>query len=889
VKKVFSFLLKTLLVIVAILALGAAALVVRWLVRHEDPLAYVPERYVAFIQVPSLRAVYDDWLNLDAADVVLSRPELAPYRGALADARGLALTQSPVLRRLLDVHADVVLLPDRKLLAVLDLGWRGIFSPLARVAGPMLSFKGFSFVNEGGMPLYRFSSGGATIQAALRENVAVIALDEGVLKDALARRAAGQGISLLASRELVSRLRPRSSTAIRMLVDTQSLSADLLGGGGLSARILSSLQLPGQSTLEAEAHASGLQAERVSSTSLRLSSDMPVSATLPELAKVLSYTPRPVGVLRYVPSSAYLLSVVNLAPLDDLYRCVAALEGSGVQDLYKKADDGARSLVGAGIDELVFSWIGSEVGAFQLAGSEEPVYFARINDQKAFAGALAKLTSSVVAGQDASLVLDGVRVDRISIPWYVSLILGAFNVNVPEPYFLTRGDYVFASLDPGNLAAVVKTADSGDNIARAGSFSRLTEGVPADASLMVWYDSSRVTPFFLTGSGILAEVLRLYGSGIVVARVSSSRLSVTLTAASASSAAAQTLPGFPVAVEGGVSGDLLAFRFSDSGPAQLAWIRDRSVLELTDQGGAKIAEARLDPDSVLVPEQGGPGVLSAIWAVSPGGTVWRFGPRLQLMSPFPVATAIASPMPPRLIGGKLALFSRADSALVLVGPDGSHAVSGAPLESPLLNAPDALGDRITFYPKSFDARIHVRDLSGVEADGWPVSVTGISLGAPRFVPSGATFRVVFLTQAGVLSAWDASGTVASGFPMTLPGVYHASPQPLVIDGQPALAALAQDGTLSIVGMDGTVLHQAVVPDLDGRSARIMAAGQEILLYGSGAFIDGYDSSLRPLPGFPVKGVSRPQILDLTRDGRMDLVTAGLDGKVYAYALGKGRK
>lgn len=884
-KKVFSFLLKTILVILSLAALGVVFLVGRWLVRHEDPLAYVPERYVAFIQVPSLRAVYDDWLNLDAADAVLSRPELAAYRGALSDARGLALTRSPLVQRLLDVHADVVLLPDRKLLAVLDLGWRGIFSPLGRIAGPMLSIKGFSFVNEGGMPLYRFASGGATIQAVLRENVAVIALDEGVLKDALARRASGQGIAALASRELVNRLRPRSSKAIRVLVDTQSLSADLLGTSAVGASLLAALQLPGQSTLEAEARADGL----------RLSSEMPVAATLPELAKVLSYSPRPVGVLRYVPSSAYLLSILNLAPLDDLYRCVAALEGANVQDMYKKADDGARSLVGAGIDELVFSWIGSEVGAFQLAGSGEPVYFARIKDAKAFAAAMAKITGSVVAGKDSSLVLDGVRVDRLSIPWYVGMILSAFGVSVPEPYFLTQGDYLFASLDPGNLAAVVKTADSGDNIARAGSFLRLTEKVPSDPSLMLWYDTSRVRPFFLSGPGILPEVLRLYGSGIVVARASSDRLNLMLVAANASRGMAQPLPGFPLAVDGGASGDVLAFRFLDAGPALLAWIRDRSDLVLADSSGAKVAEAKLDADSVLVPEVARPGVLSAIWAVSPGGTVWRFGPRLEPMPPFPVATAIASPMPPKLINGRLALFSRADSALVLVGPDGSHGVWGPALDSPLLNPPDSLGDRVTFYPKSFDVKVHLRDLSGAEAAGWPVSAAGISLCASRFVPSGDTFRVVYLTQAGVLYAWNPDGTTAAGFPMTLPGVYYAAPEPLSIDGQAALAALAQDGSLSIVGMDGNVLRQTVVPDMDGKNARIMTADlyrdgrRELLLYGSGAFIAGDDSSLRPLPGFPLKGVSRPQLLELNHDGRLDLVSAGLDGKIYAYALGKGRE
>ena len=76
--------------------------------------------------------------------------------------------------------------------------------------------------------------------------------------------------------------------------------------------------------------------------------------------------------------------------------------------------------------------------------------------------------------------------------------------------------------------------------------------------------------------------------------------------------------------------------------------------------------------------------------------------------------------------------------------------------------------------------------------------------------------------------------------MTLPGVYYATPEPLAVDGQSALVALAQDGTLSIIGMNGAVLRQTVVPDLDGKNARILAADlyqdgrQEILLYGSGA-------------------------------------------------------
>ena len=154
------------------------------------------------------------------------------------------------------------------------------------------------------------------------------------------------------------------------------------------------------------------------------------------------------------------------------------------------------------------------------------------------------------------------------------------------------------------------------------------------------------------------------------------------------------------------------------------------------------------------------------------------------------------------------------------------------------------------------------------------------------------FRVTFLTQAGLLYAWDPAGSPVPQFPLTLPGVFYTTPEALSVDGQGALAILAQDGTLSIVGMSGAVLRQTVVPDLDGKDARMLVADlyrdgrQEILLYGSGAFIAGYDSSLRPLAGFPLKGVSAPQLLELNHDGRLDLVTAGLDGKIYAYALRK---
>jgi hypothetical protein len=882
-KKLLSVLLKLLLGILAAILLAVLVLGVLWLIQREDPTAFIPERYVAYVQVPSIRGIYDRWLNLEAADVVLARPELASFRNVLGEARGLALTSSPLLGLLLDVPADVLWLRDGRLLAVLDLRWRGIATPLARLVGPLLRVPGFSFLSEAGEPMFRYTTGETTIHAALRGNVAVVSLEAQVVKEALQRQEERTGLAARASRELLDRIRRRRADAVRILVDTQSLSTGLFSGSPLGARILQAVEAPGQSMLDVE----------LSNERLRIGAEVPVSIVMPELEKTLNRAPATLGVLRYVPASAYLLTVSNIAPLGELYRLVAAFQGQDVQSIYDRADSGSRSVTGLGIEQLLFSWVGAELGAFMLPASAAPVFFARITDQRAFQRAIEALTGSAVANRDSSLVLDEVRIDRLTIPWFLGLILNMLRVEVPEPYFLQRGDYFFLSLEAANLAAVARSADTGSNLAQSGLFRSLQQGVPADPTLLAWYDLAREEPFFLRGGGLLAEVLRLYSRGLAIVRATPDEVQLSLAAARVTGAGAQLLPGFPLDPQGGIGGEVLAFRFAESGAPLLAWVQDRSTLVLADPGGKRVAEAPLEAEAALVPEADGAGRLAALWAVSSGGTVWRFGPGLQSQPPFPIATGITGGMPPAMIGGSLALYSKADSTLVLVSPTGELQPLSLRLE-PLFQPPDFLDGHLAFYPKSFESRIHLTDLLGAEAAGWPVQASGISFCAPRLLQNGQSTLVTFLTQAGLLHAWDLAGNQMPWFPVSLPGVFYATAEPTVMNGRPVLIALAQDGSLSMVGLDGKVLRQARVPDLDGKNARIFLGdldrngAEEILLYGSGAFIAGYDLWFRPLPGFPVKGVSRPQLVDLDRDGRSDLLTAGLDGKIYAYTVGRSR-
>ena len=204
---------------------------------------------------------------------------------------------------------------------MLDLRWRGIATPLARLVGPLLRVPGFSFLSEAGVPMFRYTTGETTIHAALRGNVAVVSLEAEVVKQALERQATRTGLAARASRELLDRIRQRSADAVRILVDTKSLSTGLFSGSPLGARILQAVEAPGQSMLDVE----------LSNERLRIGAELPVSIVMPELEKTLDRAPATLGVLRYVPASAYLLTVSNIAPLGELYRLVAAFQGQDVQ------------------------------------------------------------------------------------------------------------------------------------------------------------------------------------------------------------------------------------------------------------------------------------------------------------------------------------------------------------------------------------------------------------------------------------------------------------------------------------------------------------------------------------------------------------------------------
>jgi hypothetical protein len=168
--------------------------------------------------------------------------------------------------------------------------------------------------------------------------------------------------------------------------------------------------------------------------------------------------------------------------------------------------------------------------------------------------------------------------------------------------------------------------------------------------------------------------------------------------------------------------------------------------------------------------------------------------------------------------------------------------------------------------------------------GWPVYVSGIAFGSPLPFAYQKKLHAAFISQAGELYIYDEQGIPLEGFPAELEGVFYLQP---VFDGT-FLWIIAQDGTLYQVSPAGDRLSHKI-PGLEVKENGYITAvdvdgnGEpEIFISGEGNALYGYNRNFQSLEGFPLPIWGRPAFADLSGSGKMEIVGAGMDNKIYRW-------
>ncbi len=548
---------------------------------------------------------------------------------------------------------------------------------------------------------------------------------------------------------------------------------------------------------------------------------------------------------------------------------------------WNKSDTVSKIVFNTSLDELLFSWTGSEFAIFGIEGKSEPVFALSISDEAKRRQIFDRVFASYIVQSNDSLLVDGVRLPSINMPSFVLSVLQELNINVPHPYYLIKDDFIFLSESPENLVAINSDAKSTKKLSGSENWMKVSSKHSPYSTLSLYYNLERSVPFFIKGNSTMSKILALYNAGRFDLRIKDSMLTVQLQASALELESSQHIPGFPFELENKSNSELIKSNAKKS--KTIYWVENGISVNSLDCGKFEKQTFELPEvqyivaaDEATIKANGG-----EIWAVTKTGVVYLLNSKLEVLNGYPVLSGLSMTCAPFIYKDSLVLIGN-DGVMCFVSPNGEIKNLETDVESEIKSTPTVNGDILAFYEKGFFGGIHIyKNLEPVTAEG-PFEMEGIAYGSPCVFNAGGKQYTAMITQAGVLYVYDFAGNLMQPFPVTLPGVFFMNVE--MADGY--LFALSSEGALFRVGLDGKSLRVKIpyftaktghitVCDYDGQT------GQEIFVSGDGNSIYGFNSAMEMLPQFPVSGYGKPLFQDLNGDGKNDCLAITFDNKISA--------
>ncbi|MBN1699858.1 MAG: hypothetical protein JW881_20275 [Spirochaetales bacterium] len=890
-KKFFSGFFKVLLVIIIIVVVLAGGLTLYYFLTKEDPVAYIPDNFLFYVKVNSIRYIYDNVIDLKAADVVFSSSrDLKSIYKMIIDFKSNEMSKNEFFRFLLDVRADIMIAPDYSPVIVFNPGLLSLATRMFPILNFFFKFEGVNLnqIQKGRLTIYDYPvDENQHLYFSLRNNLIFLSTKEKHIDAIYESKKTGK--NLASNKEIMElRKKVKGGGFAEIYVDTGSLLDIVKAGSEELSRVFSEISFNSYSAFTF----------KISNEDLFLSAYTDISVENPDLRDFLSYNPSSLQVIQYLPEKTTVYTSANVKSFKQLIGILLDFKEGSQGKTLKTINDSSKLLLGATIDEILFDWMGTEMGAFTMSYSPDPVLFIRFKNRASIDAALDRISKTLFFENDPSLVLDEVRVSRIKFPDFIKGIIGLFVKGVETPYYIIMRDYIFFSMNAENLSHITNDYRSSYTLLRNEGYKKVTYEIPKNANIFMYYDLGTSMPDFFMQNNVLTSLLKLYEKGVFAIHFDEREVRIQISAAGIAGEKAVLFPGYPKPVPEGVASNVCCADVRGSRLDELIYIDNGNNLVIQDLIEETAFKAPVERDSdILVPE----GEKNAVYVFSQSGTLYKFDGNGEAIPPFPVITNYKASFQPVEYNDNLVFFSDTENALYFLSPEGVETRWGFQFEAPLLSPPVFFKQMVCFYPKNFSGTVYLTDKDGTALEGWPRKGGGISFCSPLlFTDRKGEVRIAFLTQSGILNLWDIKGGRIEGFPLDLDGVFYTGPV-LVAQGilstipferEKALLLLDADGNMTMVSLSGEILKQKKIFEGGDKKNALLLFDvdrddiEEIFIYGSKNFIIGLGRNLEPLPGFPVRGSKRPSFTDLNYDRTYEMIVGSFDNNIYAYTINK---
>ncbi|MCL2320004.1 MAG: hypothetical protein FWC45_07955, partial [Treponema sp.] len=912
-----------LLLVIILLPLALAGLS---FIGRIKPDSVLPDSFDLYASVPDPVRLAGRVLNHESLPDIMALAELAPLMKVLNEVKDSGLTENKWVRFAAKGRLDAVFFGgDRspaqakpgqpgiaagRILAAWDMG---ILSPFLRflpVLAGRVTVPGLYYVQAGKNSRFEYRlKDGTVFFIGPHKNLLVISNNSALFESVLAGTSRngdkyGSGAKTFYSRDYDIAFLLSPPALLKLLGSNGADPSAPVDPWMLSA--LGLLQFPGP----VEASLTVLPGE------LKLRLVSPLGTGSQAVSRIIERNSQGGMLSAMIPANAQYLTLLSAGSLQELLNGVSAIAaanaggaaGNGLSDWensLRKADSTAKLTLGMNLDELLFSWTGTQFAVYGLEGRPNPVFAAEIKDEKKRKEVFDKAFKSIFLNENIQLNLDGNRIPRIQVPSFLDSLLSLLGVNVPSPYYTVQNNYLFFSESAETLLAAVNAVRRNEVLPKTELWRTLSGDTTGPSSFTLFYSLDRSLPFFLKGSSAATSILRLYRQGLGQVSLENRLVTVSLNTIPGAGKGIVSMPGYPVelspqnlssssrakagnrlfSISAGKDTRLILTRGSD---ALAVNPLDRTIKEWHSPGSPGAMLYALPQRRENSPGNSGaalsPGAgEGAAWIADSQGMVSLVNTDMESLKGFPLNTGIRLSAPPDAWGGKLFLCGE-DGFVYIVDSNGRISRWGMSFSATLRSPPSFLDYKnktyAAVYPKSFlFGEIFLLDAAGNPLPSWPVPVSGIAFGSPLLftVPPGdktgsgtpgSALRdrllAAFITQAGELTVYTENAETLPGFPLELPGVFYVQP---VFDGE-YLWIIESTGTLYKISLNGEILSQDIprlsvkegayitVTDLGGSRPNPSVQDPSspsgaIIFSGEGNALYGYSRHFNSLDGFPL--------------------------------------
>lgn len=858
--KIFKIFLKTVVSIILFIILVIIGHGINHLITKKDVSEYLPNNSQAYIEVESLKKLFDDIIDLNALEIVTAQDDYNEVFTLLMDFKSSKYSKSNLIKEVLNLKAFVVLKDDYTPSIIIDPGFKSIITRYLPTILKHSEIVVFELIEYKESEIFVITGeDGSNIYFCVENNLILLSPSIEAVQDLIDAKEAEEGIK---TRKLLKSLKDVKvkNSIIKFYLNIATIMEGIESEDMVIENLLSMIDFSPLSPISLA----------LSNENIGIESSIDIVSKNDTLKEFLNHKASPLKIIKTLPDSTNIYTAVNFKSFKDFYEILNLLQDDFNFEDY---DFLLELFAGLNTDELLFSWTGSEAGLFTVESASEPVIFIEISDQVKYTGMINALDSSIALNSDSSINIDGVVVNRLELSTLIRAGANLINKNSDLPFYLDHNGYLFLSQNPEVLASLVNKSSAGELLIEDKTYKEITSRVPQNANFFFYYDLNTAIPRFLYKSPLLYQLLNEYEKGYLSLFYSDSNISFNFSAQSSESEKNSPFPGYPKKLDGLLS-ELFVKNITGGDSVEFIYIDGNNTLIISDSSGNKIREMELEERTFIDVLDSGKIVL-----LGESGTLYYLNGELEQVEPFVSLELSSTDLQPLITSNNIVLYSEENNAVEIYNLNG-ELLNSIFTSKKLKSQPLLFDNNLYYYPKSLMGTVEGFTITGEEIEGWPQNSYGVSFSTPFKYKNS----IGFLNQKGALYLWNKKGQVESNFPVSLDGVFYSIP----VEFDNSIVTVNESGALFMINSKGEIKLQRDVDKVNGKHYKLSTEiidGKDILfLYGGSNNIYAFNNKLQLLPDFPINGMSKPTVVDINSDGVTEVISVGSDNKQHIYSI-----